>query len=92
MWNQMEMLTFWEVGNKKDIRFWKDAWIEPGMQLISKLKNQSIKVNTQDTMAKMVSQPGEWNWNFISALIDKVTFEKIKAIPNPLLNSKEANM
>lgn len=45
IWTQMKMLTFWEVGKDKEIRFWEDVWIKPGLKLITKLQNQSIRVN-----------------------------------------------
>ncbi|CAL5198816.1 unnamed protein product [Lathyrus oleraceus] len=92
VWPQMESLTFWEMRNNKEIRFWEDAWIEPGMKLISKLQNQNLKVDSQATVDTMVTQNGDWNWNILSALIDNVTLEKIKVIPPHTLNSREADM
>eukprot|EP00258_Populus_trichocarpa_P027694 XP_024443713.1 uncharacterized protein LOC112324533 [Populus trichocarpa] len=68
-WDTVNQNATWNVGNGKQILFWRDSWLESYGPIINHLERE-VQVDTLDyTVADMVDDRGNWKWDVFAHLI-----------------------
>ena len=56
----------WSLGNGKRILFWKDSWLESYGPLINHVNLENHIDTLNYTVAEMVDNRGNWNWELFA--------------------------
>lgn len=88
LWPHLEKMSFQEVGNRNNIRAWKNWLVKPGLRIQDHMI-QSNEISYFLTMAGLGTGDGKWNWNMFRNLFNYDFLEKFLVIPSPSHNTNE---
>lgn len=89
VWPQAIAGVGWSIGNGRKIRFWKDDWLDGYEPLIQHVSEEISDIESEVTMACMVTPSKQWKWECFAHLISMQIVMVLASYPVPLSETEE---
>ncbi|CAN1760287.1 hypothetical protein LINPERHAP1_LOCUS7475 [Linum perenne] len=91
-WSTMALACQHSIRDGKSTLFWQHRWLDSGDRLADWALGSIDNTEMNRTVAEMVTDDGDWNWNLLTSLLPPGQLEHIAGIGTPDGNSGEDDM
>ncbi|XP_061367553.1 uncharacterized protein LOC133310607 [Gastrolobium bilobum] len=85
MWHVMEDNLVWEIGNGKEVNFWKDNWLSGSIILENFVVNEVIQQLENLKVADVINQTSEWDFNKLNSWLPLNIVKVIRSVLPPMV-------
>ncbi|KAI9081928.1 hypothetical protein K1719_036190 [Acacia pycnantha] len=81
LWPEVIKGIGWEVRDGRNVKFWKDRWLNGVDKLGNYFVGELGMLNSTLTVSQTLNREGNWNWAWLEGVLPHEVSQLLKAIP-----------